>query len=275
VSTPDRYAVFGHPVGHSRSPWLHARFAQLTGQHLEYVARDVAPGAFDAALGEFLDEGGKGLNVTVPHKLAAFAAANVLTPRAQHAGSVNTLALQRAGWLGDNTDGAGLLRDLQSNLGIVIASSRILVLGAGGAARGAIPALLAAGPRELILANRTAGKAVALATNFATDGPVTGVALEEVDGSFDLVINATSASLSGEVPALPAGALGEATFCYDMAYGRGPTAFLQWARARGAAGVADGTGMLVEQAAESFELWRGLRPPTRAVLEELRRDTGP
>jgi shikimate dehydrogenase len=275
VSAPDRYAVFGHPVSHSRSPWIHARFAELTGQELEYVARDVAPGAFEDALSEFQSEGGKGLNVTVPHKLAAFAAADVLTSRAQHAGAVNTLVLQQAGWLGDNTDGAGLLRDLQSNLGIVLAAKRILVTGAGGAARGAIPALLSAGPREVCIANRTAAKAATLAAKFATDGPVRGVALEDAEGPFDLIINATSASLSGEVPALPASALSKSTFCYDMVYGAGPTAFMQWARERGVAGVADGTGMLIEQAAESFELWRGVRPPTRAVLEELRRGTGP
>jgi shikimate dehydrogenase len=275
VRAPDRYAVFGHPVSHSRSPWIHARFAELTGQELEYVARDVAPGAFEAALAEFLSEGGRGLNVTVPHKLAAFSAADVLTSRARHAGAVNTLALQQAGLLGDNTDGAGLLRDLQSNLGITLHGSRILVAGAGGAARGAIPALLDARPREIVVANRTIGKAVALASRFAADGPVRGVSLEGVEGPFDLIVNATSASLSGEVPALPLGALGKGTFCYDMAYGAGPTAFVQWARGRGASGVADGTGMLVEQAAESFELWRGLRPPTRVVLEELRRGTGP
>lgn len=271
MSAPDRYAVFGHPVGHSRSPWIHARFAELTGQRIVYEARDVPPGKFDAALGDFLAEGGRGLNVTVPHKLAAFAAADFLTPRAQHAGAVNTLALQRRGLLGDNTDGAGLLRDLQSNLGIRIAASRVLLVGAGGAARGTLPALLAAGPMEVVIANRNAARAVALATDFSADGKVSGVGLEQAAGPFDLVLNATSASLTGAVPALPDPVVAGHTICYDMAYGTGPTAFMRWAAERGAGRTADGTGMLVEQAAESFELWRKVRPPTAMVLAELRR----
>jgi shikimate dehydrogenase len=271
LTAPDRYAVFGHPVGHSRSPWIHARFAELTGQRIVYEARDVPPGEFDAALGNFLAEGGRGLNVTLPHKLAAFAAADLLTSRAQHAGAVNTLALQPRGLLGDNTDGAGLLRDLQSNLGIEIAAGRVLLVGAGGAARGALPALLGAGPSEVVIANRSAGKAIALAADFAADGKVRGIGLEHAEGPFDLVVNATSASLAGAVPALPDTVVGSNTACYDMAYGAGPTAFMRWAAARGAARVADGTGMLVEQAAESFELWRKVRPPTAVVLAELRR----
>jgi shikimate dehydrogenase len=271
LDTPDRYAVFGHPVGHTRSPWIHARFAALTGQSLSYVARDVPRGGFDAALAEFLAAGGKGLNITLPHKLAAFRAAPRLTPRAQRAGAVNTLAVQPEGLLGDNTDGAGMLRDLQANLGIEIADRRVLLLGAGGAARGALPALLDAGPRELVIANRSAARAAALAADFAADRPLAGIGLEAARGPFDLVVNATSASLAGEVPALSGDAIGPASFCYDMAYGTGPTAFMRWAGERGAAGVADGIGMLVEQAAESFELWRGVRPPTAPVLAELRR----
>jgi shikimate dehydrogenase len=270
LGAPDRYAVFGHPVAHSRSPWIHARFAALTGQSLSYEARDVPPNGFDAALAEFLAEGGRGLNITLPHKLAAFAAAERLTPRARRAGAVNTLAAQPGGLLGDNTDGAGLLRDLQHNLGIAVAARRVLLVGAGGAARGALPALLDAGPRAVLVANRSPGKAVALATDFAADGPVTGAGLEAAHGPFDLVINATSASLSDAVPALPDEVIGPATFCYDMAYGSAPTAFMRWAHERGAAGVADGIGMLVEQAAESFALWRGVRPPTAQVLAELR-----
>lgn len=271
MSAFDRYAVFGHPVAHSRSPWIHTRFAELTGQRMVYEARDVAPGGFETALSDFLLEGGKGLNVTLPHKLAAFAAADFLTPRAQHAGAVNTLALQRRGLLGDNTDGAGLLRDLRDNLGVEIKARRVLLVGAGGAARGALPALLAARPREVIIANRSAVRAVALAQDCAADRPVAGVALDAVEGTFDLVVNATSASLSGSVPALPDGIVGATTFCYDMVYGVGPTAFMDWAAQRGAAGLSDGAGMLVEQAAESFELWRGVRPATAAVLTELRR----
>ncbi len=263
--------MFGHPVGHSRSPWIHARFAELTGQQIVYIARDVPPGEFDIALGDFLAEGGRGLNITLPHKLAAFAAADLLTSRAQHAGAVNTLALQPRGLLGDNTDGAGLLRDLRSNLGIELAARRVLLVGAGGAARGALPALLGAGPAEVVIANRSAGKAVALAADFSADGKVSGIGLEQAEGPFDLVVNATSASLADSVPALPDAVVGEGTTCYDMAYGAGPTAFMRWATARGAARVADGTGMLVEQAAESFELWRKVRPPTAGVLAELRR----
>lgn len=270
MGAPDRYAVFGHPVGHSRSPWIHARFAELTGQSLTYEAHDVPPGEFDTALAEFLTGGGRGLNITLPHKLAAFAAAARLTPRARRAGAVNTLAVQPEGLLGDNTDGAGLLRDLQANYSIGLADCSILLVGAGGAARGALPALLAAGPRRIVVANRHAAKAQELAADVSGDGPVTGMGLGSAHGPFDLVVNATSASLSGAVPALPGDSVGPATFCYDMAYGSGPTAFMAWARAQGAAGVADGIGMLVEQAAESFELWRGVRPPTAPVLAGLR-----
>ncbi len=270
---PDRYAVFGHPVGHSRSPWIHARFAELTGESLVYGAQDVPPSRFAAALAEFLQAGGKGLNATVPHKLAAFAAAERLTPRAQRAGAVNTLALTPEGLLGDNTDGAGLLRDLQHNLGLDLAGARILVVGAGGAARGALGPLLDSGPRELVIANRHAEKARALAADFSTAGAVSGVGLDAAHGPFALVVNATSASLHEEVPALPEDAIDGGSFCYDMAYGSGPTAFMRWAQARGAAGVADGRGMLVEQAAESFALWRGVRPPTAEVLAALKRQS--
>jgi shikimate dehydrogenase len=270
VGAPDRYAVFGHPVGHSRSPWIHARFAELTGQSLVYEARDVPPGEFAAALAEFLAAGGRGLNITLPHKLAAYAAAGRLTPRARRAGAVNTLAVQAAGLLGDNTDGAGLLRDLEANLGVVIEGRRVLLVGAGGAARGALPALLDARPREVLIANRSAAKATALAAAFAAEGPVAGAGLDAAHGPFDLVVNATSASLAGDVPALPDDVIGPATFCYDMAYGGAPTAFMRWAGAHGAAGAGDGIGMLVEQAAESFDLWRGVRPATAQVLAELR-----
>ncbi len=272
MNAPDRYAVFGHPVGHSRSPWLHARFAELTGESLVYEARDVPPGQFETALAEFLQAGGKGLNITVPHKLAAFEAAARLTPRARRAGAVNTLAVTPGGLLGDNTDGAGLLRDLQQNLGLALPGKRILLVGAGGAARGALGPLLDAGPCELVIANRHADKARALAADFSADGAVSGIGLGEAHGPFALVVNATSASLSGAVPDLPDDAVGPDTFCYDMAYGSGPTAFERWARERGAAGVADGRGMLVEQAAESFALWRGVRPPTAGVLAALRGD---
>jgi len=253
---------------------MHARFAELTGERLSYEARDVPPDGFGTALAEFLAAGGKGLNITLPHKLAAYAAAERLTPRARAAGAVNTLAVQPGGLLGDNTDGAGLLRDLQVNLGLVLSGRRVLLVGAGGAAHGALPALLAAGPREIVIANRHPARARELAANFSGQGDVTGIGLDAAHGPFDLVLNATSASLAGKVPALPADAAGPAAFCYDLAYGSGVTAFMQWAREHGAAGVADGIGMLVEQGAESFELWRGIRPPTAPVLAELRQLIG-
>lgn len=274
MGEPDRYAVFGHPVGHSRSPWIHARFAELTGDSLRYEARDVPRGGFDSALREFLEAGGRGLNVTLPHKLAAFEAAAQHTPRARRAGAVNTLAVEQGGLLGDNTDGAGLLRDLQANLGVTVVGQRVLLVGAGGAARGVLPVLLDAQPQRVLIANRSADKAVALAAHFVNEGPVAGTSLAGAREACDLVINATSASLRGEVPDLDAGVLGPDTFCYDLAYGDQPTAFMRWARERGATGVADGVGMLVEQAAESFELWRGKRPPTAPVLAELRRLIG-
>jgi shikimate dehydrogenase len=273
LNSLDRYAVFGHPVAHSRSPWLHARFAELTGETLTYEARDVPPGEFDRALAEFLQGGGKGLNITVPHKLAAYAAVDELTGRARRAGAVNTIAVTPGGLLGDNTDGAGLLRDLEHNLGLALGGMRILLVGAGGAARGALGPLLDAGPGELVIANRHAGKAQALAADFAGAVPVLGVGLDEAHGPFALVVNATSASLHGEVPALPDDAIGAGTFCYDMAYGGGPTAFMRWAAGHGAAGTADGIGMLVEHAAESFALWRGVRPPTAQPLAELKLQT--
>lgn len=271
MSILDRYAVFGHPVAHSRSPWLHARFAELTGESLSYEARDVPPGEFDTALAAFLQGGGKGLNITVPHKLAAYAAVDELTERARRAGAVNTIAVTPGGLLGDNTDGAGLLRDLEHNLGLALDGMRILLVGAGGAARGALGPLLDARPAELVIANRHADKARALAADFAAGGTVSGVALDDAHGPFALVVNATSASLRGEVPALPDDAVGPGTFCYDMAYGSGPTAFMRWAAEQGAAGTADGIGMLVEQAAESFVLWRVVRPPTAQPLAELKR----
>jgi shikimate dehydrogenase len=267
---PDGYALFGHPVGHSPSPWVHARFAELTGQDMVYEARDVEPGRFAEALREFLAAGGLGLNITLPHKLDAYRSARRLTPRARRAGAVNTLAVQPEGLLGDNTDGAGLVRDLRVNLGQPLAGKRVLVLGAGGAARGAVAALLEEAPALVGIANRTASKARDLARIFADGVEVAGMGLSEASDPWDLVVNATSASLAGERPDLAGGAVAADTFCYDMVYGGMPTPFLEWAARRGAAGTADGTGMLVEQAAESFGLWRGVRPPTAPVLEELR-----
>ena len=269
----DRYAVFGNPIGHSKSPRIHAMFAAQTGQDISYEAILVETGSFAAAVNAFIATGtgpARGANVTVPFKEEAFRLATRRTPRAEAAGAVNTLNFDAGTILGDNTDGAGLVRDLKNNLGCDPAGRRILLLGAGGAARGVIAPLCAEGPRQLLIANRSVDKARAVAAEFS----VAGCGLIELEGQcFDLVINATSAGLSGESLALPAGLFAQGSLAYDMVYGR-ETAFMIQARAGGASLVADGLGMLVEQAAESFLLWRGLRPDTAPVLCELRAIVG-
>jgi len=270
----DRYAVVGNPIAHSKSPWIHAAFARQTGQALTYEALLAPLDDFAATVARFRAEGGRGLNVTVPFKLEAFALADRRTPRAEAAGAVNTLAFGTDGILGDNTDGAGLVRDLASHLGCPPRGRRILLLGAGGATRGALLPLLDTAPADLCIANRTAHKAVELAQAFAAHAGtvrIEGCGFEALaDQRFDLVINATSASLSGELPPLPPGLYAQGALAYDMMYGRGHTPFLRAALANGAARVADGLGMLVEQAAESFALWRGVRPDSAPVLAELR-----
>ncbi|HLJ38839.1 MAG TPA: shikimate dehydrogenase [Steroidobacteraceae bacterium] len=271
-AAPDPYGVVGHPVGHSLSPFIHALFARQTGQAMVYRLYDVGPEEFSGFVAGFFDRGGRGLNITLPHKIVAVEAANELTARAAHAAAVNTLALRDDGTiLGDNTDGAGLVRDLCDNLGLVITHRRILIIGAGGATRGILAPLLGLAPTTVVISNRTPERAQALAAAFADLGATQGVGFEDVgDEPFDLVINATSASLSGEIPPLPQGAIGRGTVCYDLAYGRSATAFVDWARARGCAQALQGWGMLVEQAAESFRLWRGVRPATTAVLAALK-----
>ncbi|MGQ0836318.1 MAG: shikimate dehydrogenase [Gammaproteobacteria bacterium] len=268
---PDQYGVIGHPVTHSWSPFIHGLFARQTGQAITYRLFDVPPEQFRVRVLEFFGRGGRGLNVTVPHKLAAAELANELTERAERALAVNTLAMQEDNrLLGDNTDGAGLIRDLRENLGVTVADRRVLLIGAGGAARGVLAPLLELDPATLVIANRTPARARRLAAEFLDTGPVYGQGFGELTPpSFDLVINATSASLSGEVPDITAGVIGPETVCYDMAYGRAPTAFVRWATARGCAQAVQGWGMLVEQAAESFLLWRGLRPETRSVLQAI------
>lgn len=270
----DRYAVVSNPIAHSKSPWIHAAFARQTGQALTYEALLAPLDDFAATVARFRAEGGRGLNVTVPFKLEAFALADRRTPRAEAAGAVNTLAFGTDGILGDNTDGAGLVRDLASHLGCPPRGRRILLLGAGGATRGALLPLLDTAPADLCIANRTAHKAVELAQAFAAHAGtvrIEGCGFEALaDQRFDLVINATSASLSGELPPLPPGLYAQGALAYDMMYGRGHTPFLRAALADGAARVADGLGMLVEQAAESFALWRGVRPDSAPVLAELR-----
>jgi len=268
----DRYAVMGNPIAHSKSPQIHKCFAEQTSQQMRYDAILVERGNFPRAVADFHTQGGKGLNITVPFKLEAWALAELRSPRAELAGSVNTFLWQEDGkLLGDNTDGAGLIRDLVVNHGVQLADMDILLLGAGGAARGVLHPLLEQRPLKLVIANRTPDKAVSLANEFSDHGPVVGGGFKDVaEEAFDLVINATAASLAGEVPPIPDRALRAGGCCYDMMYANRPTAFLRWGTQHGAGLAVDGLGMLVEQAAESFFLWRGLRPETSRVIRALR-----
>ncbi|WP_265531730.1 shikimate dehydrogenase [Pseudomonas saponiphila] len=268
----DQYVVFGNPIGHSKSPLIHRLFAQQTGQQLEYNTLLAPLDDFAGAARRFFAEG-RGANVTVPFKEDAYRLCDSLTERAQRAGAVNTLSKQADGrLLGDNTDGAGLVRDLTVNAGVSLKGKRILLLGAGGAVRGALEPLLAQQPASVVIANRTVEKAERLAELFADLGPVSASGFDWLQESVDLIINATSASLSGELPPI-AGSLIEPgqTVCYDMMYGKEPTPFCRWASDHRAAQVLDGLGMLAEQAAEAFFLWRGVRPDSAPVLAELRR----
>lgn len=273
----DRYAVFGNPISHSKSPEIHRAFALQTGQALEYRAQCVAREQFAEAAREFFAQGGLGLNVTVPFKVEAFEFADRCTDRARRAGAVNTLALDEdRSVLGDNTDGAGLVRDLTDNLGWRINGRRVLILGAGGAARGVLEPLLEQQPDLLVIANRTVARGQALARAFADLGDVRACSFEALNGNhYDLIINATSAGLQGELPPLPEHLLNDGGCCYDLVYGDTPTVFMRWAAAHAAWAVSDGLGMLVEQAAESFSLWRGVRPHTRPVIEALRAGLSP
>jgi shikimate dehydrogenase len=271
----DQYGVVGHPVGHSLSPFIHGMFARATGQKLTYRLYDVAPGEFHERVRAFFAQGGRGLNVTLPHKIAAVDVAHELTPRAAHAAAVNTLAARPDGILGDNTDGAGLVHDLCVNLGVVITDRRVLLIGAGGATRGILGPLLALAPKQVVIANRTPQRAAALAAAFTDLGAVQGVGFAQVEGApYDLVVNATSASLSGDLPPFPPTVIGPHTVCYDLAYGSSATAFIEWATRQGCARALQGWGMLVEQAAESFRLWRGVRPATAHVLAALKERGG-
>ena len=262
----DRYAVFGHPIAHSKSPQIHAAVARETGQDMRYDAILAPLDGFAQSLAQFTAAGGRGANVTVPFKEEAFRLADRLTPRAQRAGAVNTLVFDADGMLGDNTDGAGLVADLTRNLQQPLAGKRILLVGAGGAARGVIEPLLEQAPAELVIANRTVSRAQHLAELF--DGRVKACSFDALDTPFDVVVNATAASLAGELPPLPPLVFNPGTLAYDMMYGR-DTPFLAFARTHGA-DTADGLGMLVEQAAEAFFLWRGVRPDTASVIAALR-----
>jgi len=270
---PDRYAVAGHPISHSRSPFIHARFAAQTGERIVYDALDIAPHEFSREVDRFRDEGGRGLNITVPLKELAFSYAGAHSERARRAGAVNTLRFDANGDVfADNTDGAGFVRDLEVNQEFALAGACVLLLGAGGAARGVLGPLLDRAPERVVLANRTVSRAEALAAAFRGAGNVASCALEAIPTQrFDLVINATATGLSGAGLPLVADHLAARALCYDMMYGVRPTAFLEQARGLGAARCVDGRGMLVEQAAESFFIWRGVRPRTVSVIEELSR----
>ncbi len=285
TSTPlDYYAVLGHPIHHSMSPLIHTAFAAQTGQLLRYTAIDVAPEALETTLKRLPQEGFRGVNITVPHKEAAYSYAKkhgVLSERAAMAGAVNTLAWTANGLMGDNTDGQGLLNDLQQRHGLNLSNKRILLLGAGGATRGVVLPILATRPATLVIANRTASRANDLAALFTPKAVSAGCllhgcgldALPELigtTGAFDVVINATSASLSGDAIQLPADAISADGFAYDMMYGKAPTPFLSAQQAAGVPCFADGLGMLVEQAAVAFEIWRGVRPETQPVYRALR-----
>ena len=267
----DQYALFGYPVHHSWSPFIHGMFARQTGQDMAYRLHESPPEQFRSDVLAFFSDGGRGINVTLPHKRAAADLVNDLTPRAQLADAVNTVVRRDEELIGDNTDGAGLLVDLKQNLGLAFDAPRILLLGAGGAARGALEPLMSFHPRLMVIANRNAERAEALAEEFAEFGPVSGCAFGRLEHHrFDLIVNATSASLRGEVPLIPISVVDSKTVCYDMAYGVGDTPFVTWARRLGAARAEQGWGMLVEQAAEAFAVWRGVRPDTRPVLAALK-----
>jgi shikimate dehydrogenase len=272
----DRYAVIGNPVAHSKSPFIHAEFARQTGQDLVYE-RILAPlDGFRAAVANFRAEGGKGLNVTLPFKLEAFQIATERGPRAQDAAAVNTLKFEGATVYGENTDGIGLVSDIQTNLGFSIEGRDVLLMGAGGAAQGALGPLLEAQPARVVIANRTLDKAERVAERFRG---ARGLGVDALSASgyrelagqqFQIVINSTSASLNDTVPDLPQGVFAHDSLAYDMMYGKGMTSFLELALAQGAGQLADGIGMLVEQAAQSFLTWRGVRPETRQVIAALK-----
>ena len=272
MHTPDQYTVIGNPIKHSQSPMIHQAFADQTGHAITYTRTLGRTEHFAEDVRAFIAAGGKGLNVTVPFKQLAFDLADTLSPHAEAAGAVNTLSVQPDGTLfGDNTDGIGLVQDLQHNHGIPLAGKHILLIGAGGAARGVLSPLLASQPASIRILNRNPDKARSLVA-LAGMPNVTGGGLSEVpDRPFDLLINATAASLHGQVPAIPVSTIGHLSQAYDMLYSQQPTAFMQWATEQGAAKVMDGFGMLVEQAAAAFYLWRGIKPDTAPVLANMPR----
>jgi shikimate dehydrogenase len=268
---PDRYALVGHPVEHSRSPLIHSLFARQTGENLSYELIDAEPQSFEAAVRGFGAAGGQGLNVTVPHKETAFKLVDEISAPADAAGAVNTIKFIDGKLYGENTDGVGLIRDLVVNQHQTLPGRTMLVLGAGGAARGIVGPLLAARPSELVIANRTKQRADDLVARFGSPPTMRAVAFEELGdlASFDLVLNATSAGLRGDAPPFPASLVGPRSFCYDLVYSVNDTPFVVWARTHGAGRAVQGWGMLIEQAAESFFIWRGVRPDTKPILKQL------
>ncbi len=272
MTTIDRYGVMGYPVSHSRSPVIHRLFALQTGQNIQYELLQVAPDKLEVAVRQFQRTGGKGLNVTVPHKATVAKLCDQLSERANTAGAVNTMSFREGVIHGDNTDGIGLLRDLVVNHGLTLEGMNILILGAGGATRGIVGPLLEMSPKSVCIANRTISKAEALVDHFSRFGPVSACSFNKVPvgDPYDLIINATSAGMKGEAPPYPEAAVSKGTFCYDLAYGLEPTPFSVWARQQGAAASVMGWGMLVEQAAESFLIWRGVRPDTAPVLKQMK-----
>ena len=269
MTAPDRYAVIGNPIAHSKSPDIHALFAAQTGQVIEYRHLFSELDAFEKTVRHFAAEGGKGLNVTVPFKTEAWELATELTPRAKAAGAVNTLKFENSAIIGDNTDGKGLMVDIIHNAGYPITGKRVLLLGAGGAARGVIMPLLDQNPSRLVIANRTLERAQELADYFSDAGKIEVYGFAALEDEFDIVINATSAGLDDAMPPVPARVFTGKTLALDMVYGDRLTAFLDFAKEHGAE-VRDGFGMLVEQAAESFYLWRGMHPDTGPVFSTLR-----
>jgi shikimate dehydrogenase len=270
ASSPDPYAVIGYPVKHSFSPFIHGMFAKQTEQNLTYRLLEVAPENLSAAVAKFFAEGGKGLNVTIPHKQAIAQLCESRTPRANRAGAVNTLMMRDGRLWGDNTDGVGLVADLTNNLELELRGKRILLLGAGGAVRGVLAPLLEQAPTLIHILNRDAAKAHALAEEFKDLGELAGDGFEGTDGgAYDLIVNGTSASLQGTIPPISTSTVRRGTVCYDMAYGKDDTPFTKWAKEQRARAEL-GWGMLVEQAAEAFFLWRGIRPDTAPVLKAVK-----
>lgn len=268
----DRYAVFGNPIAHSKSPQIHTHFAEQTDQQMIYTAELAEVENFENRVREFVANNGKGLNITVPFKQQAWELATQRSPRADRAGAVNTIIVKQDGsYYGENTDGTGLVRDLTENHQISLKDKRILILGAGGAVRGVLEPILNKHPAEVLIANRTLSKALQLAVDFADLGKISGCGFDELEGeSFDIVINGTSASLHGDLPPLPNGLFNDNASAYDMMYAAHPTVFMEWAEQHGATKVLDGLGMLVEQAAEAFTLWRGGLPETKPVIDAIR-----